>query len=111
MGQARPGKGLRRGLRRVRPEGASQGQTWKKEIQLDIPFLKVILLIMARPIRIVYEGAVYHITIRGNERRPIFKNDEDRSYFIAKLAESVQRYDVRLYLCVRSQFQRSLFWQ
>ncbi|MFA9614315.1 MAG: transposase [Deltaproteobacteria bacterium] len=53
---------------------------------------------MARPIRIVYEGAVYHITIRGNERRPIFKNDEDRSYFIAKLAESVQRYDVRLYL-------------
>jgi len=73
-------------------------QTWKKEIQLDIPFLKVILLIMARPIRIVYEGAVYHITIRGNERRPIFKNDEDRSYFITKLAESVQRYDVRLYL-------------
>ncbi len=53
---------------------------------------------MARPIRIVYEGAVYHITIRGNERRPIFKNDEDRSYFITKLEESVQRYDVRLYL-------------
>ncbi len=64
-----------------------RGQTWKKEIQIDIPFLKVILLTMARPIRIVYEGAVYHITIRGNERRPIFKNDEDRSYFIAKLAE------------------------
>ena len=28
---------------------------------------------MARPIRIEYEGAVYHVTLRGNERKPIFK--------------------------------------
>ncbi len=29
---------------------------------------------------------------------PFFENDEDRSYFITKLSESGQRYDVRLYL-------------
>ena len=53
---------------------------------------------MARPLRISYEGAVYHVTIRGNERRAIFRTDGDREYFLNKLAESVQLYDVRLYL-------------
>jgi len=32
---------------------------------------------MARPIRIEYEGAVYHVTIRGNERKSLFKTDAD----------------------------------
>ena len=31
---------------------------------------------MARPLRIEHEGAVYHVTSRGNRRKPIFK-DED----------------------------------
>jgi putative transposase len=53
---------------------------------------------MARPIRIEYEGAVYHVTLRGNDRKAIFKTDEDREKFIEKLAESVERYDVRLYM-------------
>ncbi len=53
---------------------------------------------MARPLRIEYEGAVYHITLRGNNRRIIFKHDSDRERFIQKLAESVQQFDVRLYL-------------
>jgi putative transposase len=53
---------------------------------------------MARPLRISYEGAVYHVTIRGNERCAIFRTDSDRERFIAKLAESVRLYDVRLYL-------------
>ncbi len=53
---------------------------------------------MARPLRISYEGAVYHVTIRGNERRAIFRTDGDREYFLNKLAESVRLYDVRLYL-------------
>ena len=53
---------------------------------------------MARPVRIEYEGAVYHVTIRGNERRAIFSTDADRERFVGSLAESVDRYDVRLYL-------------
>ncbi len=53
---------------------------------------------MARPLRIEYEGAVYHVTLRGNDRQAIFRTDADREQFIAKLADSVERYDVRLYM-------------
>ena len=53
---------------------------------------------MARPLRITYEGAVHHVTVRGNDRRTIFRTDRDREHFINKLAESVRLYDVRLYL-------------
>jgi len=30
---------------------------------------------MARPARIEYEGAVYHVAARGNERHAIFADD------------------------------------
>ncbi len=53
---------------------------------------------MARPQRIEYEGAVYHVTARGNEQRAIFLDDGDRIRFLRVLSESVQRFDVRLYL-------------
>jgi putative transposase len=53
---------------------------------------------MARPQRIEYEGAVYHVTTRGNERRAIFLDDADRLRFLRVLGESVGSFDVRLYL-------------
>jgi putative transposase len=53
---------------------------------------------MARPLRIEYEGAIYHVTLRGNNRRIIFKHDLDRERFLQKLAESVRQFDIRLYL-------------
>jgi putative transposase len=53
---------------------------------------------MARPQRIEYEGAVYHVAVRGNERQAIFRDDADRAYFVRVLAESVEPFDVRLYL-------------
>ena len=53
---------------------------------------------MARSIRIEYEGAVYHVTIRGNERKALFKTDADRERFISVLSDSVDRYSIRLYL-------------
>jgi putative transposase len=53
---------------------------------------------MARPQRIEYEGAVYHVTARGNERRPIFLDDDDRGRFLRVLSESVEHFEVRLYL-------------
>ncbi|MBL7188703.1 MAG: transposase [Phycisphaerae bacterium] len=65
---------------------------------------------MARPIRIEYEGAVYHVTIRGNERRAIFKTDADRERFLTVLSESVERYDVRLYLyCLMTNHTHMVF--
>ena len=32
---------------------------------------------MARPLRIEYAGALYHVTSRGNERRRIFLDEHD----------------------------------
>ena len=48
---------------------------------------------MARPLRIEYEGAVYHITTRGNEKKPIFKEEEDRKIFLEILDEVNKRYN------------------
>ena len=53
---------------------------------------------MARKPRIVFEGAIYHVTVRGVERRPIFKDVEDRERFLVQLADSVEQYGARLYL-------------
>ncbi len=53
---------------------------------------------MARPQRIEYEGAVYHVTVRGNERRALFLDDGDRERFLRVLGESVASFEIRLYL-------------
>ena len=37
---------------------------------------------MARPLRIQYPGALYHVTSRGNARHPIFRDDLDRKTFL-----------------------------
>jgi len=47
---------------------------------------------MARPLRIEYEGALYHITTRGNARAAIFLADEDRNLFLKTLSEVPIRY-------------------
>ena len=36
---------------------------------------------MARPLRITYPGAVYHVTSRGNERKAVLKNKRDREKY------------------------------
>ena len=46
---------------------------------------------MARPLRIEYLGAVYHITSRGNAKNKIFKDDEDRVAFLEVLGSVVKR--------------------
>jgi len=61
---------------------------------------------MARPLRIQYPGAYYHITCRGNERRKIFADGKDLSLFLEKLAHSLEIYNVILlaYVCMRNHF-------
>lgn len=49
---------------------------------------------MPRPKRIHYEGAVYHVTSRGNERRKIFMDDSDRWMFLRILGEMVEENGV-----------------
>lgn len=55
---------------------------------------------MARPLRIQYPDAVYHVTCRGNERQAIFKDDADRSRFLQILAQSLNIYTVKLHTYV-----------
>lgn len=47
---------------------------------------------MARPLRIEYAEAVYHVTSRGNARRSIFKEDKDRWMLLDILEEVNDRY-------------------
>ena len=47
---------------------------------------------MARPLRIVYPGAMYHITSRGNEQKDVFKSQRDREKFLEYLASATVRY-------------------
>ena len=48
---------------------------------------------MARPLRIEFPGAVYHVTMRGNHRAGIYRDDSDRACFIEVLAETVKRFN------------------
>jgi putative transposase len=48
---------------------------------------------MARPLRINYPGAFYHVTSRGNDRKNVFKSERDREKFIEYLDSATQRYD------------------
>ncbi len=47
---------------------------------------------MARALRIEYEGAVYHITRRGNAGQDIFLDDADRRAFLEILELVVERF-------------------
>jgi REP element-mobilizing transposase RayT len=47
---------------------------------------------MARPVRVEFEEAAYHITARGNERKLIFRDDTDRRRFLQTLGEACERF-------------------
>ena len=52
---------------------------------------------MARALRIQFEGALYHVTSRGNEKREIVRDDSDRARFLETLELSLNTYQVLLY--------------
>lgn len=52
---------------------------------------------MARPLRIQYPGAAYHITCRGNDRKDIFKDNIDRKKLLEILVHSLMVYKVKLF--------------
>jgi REP element-mobilizing transposase RayT len=53
---------------------------------------------MARKLRLQFEGAIYHITVRGNGRKAMFMEDCNRERLLWRLAESCELYEVRMYL-------------
>ncbi len=48
---------------------------------------------MARPLRIEYPNAFYHVTSRGNECKAIFKSQSDREKFLSYLESATDRYE------------------
>ena len=52
---------------------------------------------MARPLRISYPGAFYHITSRGNESKDIFISNQDKISFLSYLETATQRYDALIH--------------
>ena len=58
---------------------------------------------MARPLRIEYPGAFYHVTSRGNEKRDIFRSSQDRRKFLSYMESSVVRYGAIMHVwCLMS---------
>ena len=56
---------------------------------------------MARPLRIEFSGAIYHVTSRGDRREAIFEDDVDRRSFLEVVAQALQRFDaVALAYCL-----------
>lgn len=55
---------------------------------------------MTRPLRILVPGGYYHVTCRGNDRRPIYRDDRDRSVFLEKLRGSLANYQVECHAYV-----------
>jgi REP element-mobilizing transposase RayT len=55
---------------------------------------------MARSIRIEFPGAFYHVLARGNRREAIYRDDEDRRYFLKVLSEACGRTGWRIHAWV-----------
>ena len=78
---------------------------------------------MARPLRIEFEGAYYHILSRGNKQQAIFLSDIDRYTFLKTLERMSERFEVDILAFVlmdnhyhlllqtnRSNLSRSMQW-
>ena len=61
---------------------------------------------MARPLRIQYENASYHVTCRGNARENIFADDTDRKKFLTLLLRSsgIYQVDVLAFVLMTNHF-------
>jgi len=55
---------------------------------------------MARPLRIEYAGAVYHVMARGNQGQAIFRDDKDRGRFLETLGEACEKTGWRVHAYV-----------
>ena len=55
---------------------------------------------MARALRIERPGGRYHLSARGNERKPIYRDDSDRAHFLELLGEATKRFAIRVHAYV-----------
>lgn len=55
---------------------------------------------MARKPRVEFDGAFYHVIVRGNQRRSIFCDDQDRKAYLERVEQYRQRFGFVLYAYV-----------
>jgi putative transposase len=55
---------------------------------------------MARPLRIDLKDGWYHVTARGHNRQPIYRDNRDRTHFLALLGEMVARHALEVHAFV-----------
>lgn len=49
---------------------------------------------MARPIRVQYPGALYHVIARGNAKQLVYLDDRDRTAFLRWLGDAVENHNL-----------------
>ena len=52
---------------------------------------------MSRPLRVLYEGALYHVIARGDNKKKIFLDDTDRRKFLFWLEDVVKTHNLVVY--------------
>ena len=52
---------------------------------------------MARPLRLEFAGALYHLTARGDARAEIYRDDTDRLLFLERLGRGIAQQGWRCY--------------
>ena len=55
---------------------------------------------MARPLRLQFEGALYHLVVRANNRQPLFRDHQDRRRYLELLSRYRGQLGTRLYAYV-----------
>ena len=65
---------------------------------------------MARQARKKSESGIYHVMLRGSERRPVFLNDEDKQRFVEIILQKKQGSACRLYaFCILDNHVHMVF--
>jgi REP-associated tyrosine transposase len=64
------------------------------------------LFVMARPLRIEYPGAIYHVLSRGDRRQAVARNDADRNRFLDLLERTCKRtgWEIHAYCLMSNHF-------
>jgi len=52
---------------------------------------------MARPLRIEFPGAFYHVMNRGNTGMDIYRSERDREKFLEYAGEALKRYGIKVH--------------
>lgn len=65
---------------------------------------------MSTPLRIEFEGALCHVTARGDRREAIYEDDEDRVRFLGVLGDVVERFNLGCHAyCLRTNHYHLVF--